>query len=84
VGRELRALAQPELAAPAPAQSQRGDIVVLTPRVVEIAAPSAGPPVRRVPRKPRVLPTAVYVAYRRRSASGAIRVATGVAGQPGR
>jgi len=57
---------------------------MLTPRVVEVASPSAKPPARKTPETRGVLPSAVYVAYRRRSPSGAIRVATGLAGRQGR
>ncbi len=57
---------------------------MLTPRAVAVASQSAKPGARRTPGTRGVLPSAVYVAYRRRSPSGAIRVATGLAGRQGR
>jgi hypothetical protein len=74
-------VAQPGLAPPA-RQSERDAIVVLTPRVAEVASPSAAPMARVVPTRRRR--SAVLVAYRRRSAAGAVRVATGMATAPHR
>jgi hypothetical protein len=73
-------VAQPGLAPPA-RQSERDAIVVLTPRVAEVAPPSAAPMGRLVP-KPRHRRSAVLVAYRRRNAAGAVRVATGMGTAP--
>jgi len=83
VGRQLRPLAQPDLAAPACAESTTLSTVVLTPRGVQVAPRSAAPTSRHAAKRARVLRSAVYVAYRRRSATGAIQVATGLAERQG-
>jgi hypothetical protein len=63
---------------------------MLTPRAVEVTTPPAARdarPAARTPRAPRARRGAVYVAYRRRTATGAGRVATGLAepaARPGR
>ncbi len=56
---------------------------MLTPRVNEVTTPSAAPTPRQAAKRARVRRSAVYVAYRRRSATGAIRVATGLAERQG-
>ncbi len=53
---------------------------MLTPVVVEIR-PQRGRAQRQQPRDPHGSQSAVYVPYRRRSATGKVRVATGVAGR---
>jgi hypothetical protein len=62
-----------------PAEAVPALVVMSIPRSPTRAA--ARPQARK---GPRVLRSAVYVAYRRRSATGAVRVATGLADQQAR
>jgi hypothetical protein len=60
---------------------------MLTARAVEVTAPPAARKARPGARTPRAPRGAVYVAYRRRTVTGAVRVATGLAepaARPGR
>ncbi len=64
-------------------QSTRRVAVMVTPRVVEITSPPARSR-RRALQAPNASRSAVYVAYRRRTASGKVRVATGLLGREAR
>ena len=83
MGPQRCALAPRGLAPPGTRQSASGGAVVLTPKGVELASPSART-TRQAAKAPRASRSAVYVAYRRRSASGKIRVATGLLGREAR
>ncbi|MBW3607867.1 MAG: hypothetical protein KY463_05855 [Actinobacteria bacterium] len=83
MGGELGALAEPGLAAPPSRPSACNGVVMLNPRFAEASPPSAVKR-RHEPKAPRAARSAAYVAYRRRSASGAIAIATGLAARRGR
>ena len=83
MGPQRRALAQRGLAPAGTRQSASSGATVLIPKAVDLT-PAPARSKRQAPGTTRASRSAVYVAYRRRSASGKIRVATGLLGREAR
>ena len=84
MGGQLGALAEPRFATPPSRPSACDGAVVLNPRLAEVTSPPSAVKRRHEPKAPRAARSAAYVAYRRRSASGVIAIATGLAAPRGR
>lgn len=55
----------------------------MTPLAIDLASQRGRTP-RQEPKAPRAVRSAVYLPYRRRSANGTVRVATGLVGRTAR